>query len=291
MILKSMMIYIEGLKESLTNANACRDTAEQAMKDAKYAIYKNSIEMGEIKKEVAKRSATLDKNQALFEKAWGENPGLREKFERMLDEHDEASRVCDEYRAKADEAFAEGNIPRSKAFRRMSIEKKDICVELQQQIGAVRDLLRSSYGIEKNYNAHRKEIEELKTKKTELHEWETIELALKADADKAEKVYNVLKLNATACWEQFDDAWRRYYEVAMELGDVPEEMRGDAKVIYKPEEEQTMILFGEQDPETGKRHGHVQLNNENDDIIYYRSPRGLHGARNFTGKYQQQTIE
>ena len=286
MILKALMDYINGLKKSLDSANACRDQADQAMRDAQYAVYKNKTGMDEVRSEVERLSTVVAKYQPLFEKAWSENPGLRERYEKILEEHDESSRICDEYREKADEEFANGNIPRSKVFRRMSIEKKDICKDLQLEIGEIREYLRNSYRIEKNYSSYMRELDELRAKREELHEWETLELGLKADADKANKIYNVLKSNARACWEQYDDAWQRYYEIAMELGDVPEEMRDDAKVLYKQEENQTMILFGELDPETNKRHGHVQLDNENDNIIYYRSPRSLHGARNFTGKYK-----
>lgn len=285
MILKSLMNYINGLKQSLDSANTCRDQAEQAMKDAQYAIYKNSLGMDEVKKEVDNLNKKVEKYQPLFEKAWSENPGLRERYEKILEEHDESSRRCDEYREKANEAFADGNISKSKVFRGISIEKKDVCKRLQLEIAEIKEYLRNNYNIEKSYISYVSDFNELRAKKEELHKWETLELGLKADANKANKIYNVLKSNARACWEQYGDAWHRYYEIAMELADIPEEMRDGAKVFYKPEENQTMILFGEQDPETG-RHGHAQLDNTNDKIIYYRPPYGSHGARNYTGKYQ-----
>ena len=285
MILKSTITYIDGLKESLTMANKLRDDAEHELNNIKYSMYKSCQGKEELEEQVNKLEGQVTKNEEAFQKAWEENPGLRERFEKMLEEHDVNSRICDEYREKADVAFKEGNMPQNKIFRRLSIERKDVCVELQQQIAEVRSLLLKKYGIKKYYEIFLQESDSLRRLKDELHEYETLELAFNADINKADKILRVLRTNAKACYEEMMNAWDRYYDIAMELGDIPEEYRTDAKVTYQPEMNQTKIIFGEEDPETGK-HGHVQLNNENDEIIYYRPPFGTHGARNYTGKYQ-----
>ena len=197
------------------------------------------------------------------------------------------SDLCNEYREKADEYFQDGNIVESKLYRRKSIERKDHCVQLQTQISSIeRDIdteirergARFSYAEYKNIAL---KLDKAEKRKVSLEDWADVQAA---KIKKLERIRDMLSEQSNRCHEQFIEAWASYHDFAKEIADIPVQYREGAKVSYDEESNQTKIIF---DEKPDGSHGHVQIDNSDDSIVYYRSSNAPHGLQNFTRKHRE----
>ena len=287
MLLEFYKYNAEAMRDSLTACNNHLEEVNNELRGLSSSYKAAMFNLDSVEGEINSLSMQFESMDEVISKIRKKSGEIWHYLKEVEDEHKYASDTCNKYRERADECFQNGNIVESKLFRRKSIEKKDCCVQLQARISSIeRDIdgeireqgARFSY-IE--YKSVASKLDKARKRKASLEDWVDIQ---SAKIKKLERIRDMLSEQSNRCHEQFIEAWVSYHEVAKEIADIPVQYREGAKVSYDEESNQTKIIF---DEKPDGSHGHVQIDNTDDSIIYYRASNASHGLQNFTRKHRE----